>query len=219
MDRRRLSISEDVLRRRFSKPPSGSQRTISSGSVKAPPPISDGDESIALIGIQSHQYGSSDEAKFSITNENEVGNQQKRLSMAEEKTLLKDEMTSMVRLAVPVVITSLLEMFPGIATTILVGRADYGEEDEDADVDGTSKSALYMTAASLATMFVNIVALSTGFGKSCDYHIMSNEYHIHVSNLFLLCFYLKQQVYWVPWILFALPPMEQTNTPKWAPTS
>ncbi|KAL7549608.1 hypothetical protein ACHAWF_013482 [Thalassiosira exigua] len=190
MDSRRLSISKDVLRRRFSvdsRSRSGSGRSggdaaASSESVALtgasagggrddPTPYGSGaaPPSVGLDGIDVDDGGGDDDGR------------PRPSSAAEERRLLKDEAAATIRLALPVVATSLLEMFPPIAVTILVGRADYGDDeyDDEYDYDGrrwlqhgagggggdlASKSALYMTSASLATMFVNIVACSTGLG-------------------------------------------------------
>ena len=89
-----------------------------------------------------------------------------------EKELLRNEMTAMVVLAAPIIITCLLGMLPGIVTIILVGRIDYGDAyigefiDNDSVGEGVvSEQKLHMDAAALAVMFFNVVALSPGFGE------------------------------------------------------
>jgi len=74
-------------------------------------------------------------------------------TLAEEGKLLKDELSAMVTLAVPVIATYLLEIIPGIITLILVGRMDNGDD-----------TKLYVDAAALAVMYFNIVGMSTGLG-------------------------------------------------------
>jgi Na+-driven multidrug efflux pump len=73
----------------------------------------------------------------------------------------------MTNLAVPTIITSFLEMLPGIVTIILVGRAEYDSDVGD-DIEGemtTSMKQLHLDAAALAVMIMNVVALSPAFGK------------------------------------------------------
>lgn len=83
----------------------------------------------------------------------------RRFSLLGETELLQDELKSMITLAIPIISTYLLELIPGIVTIILVGRAEHGS---------ASLTQLYLDAAALANMWVNITALSTGFGESCD---------------------------------------------------
>jgi len=97
----------------------------------------------------------------------------------EEKELLQDEIAGMTKLAIPVILTYWLEMLPGIVTIILVGRMDDesgGEYEGSDDVGGgdvgnggngdveMSMQKLYLDAAALAVMYVNVVALSPAFG-------------------------------------------------------
>jgi hypothetical protein len=84
-----------------------------------------------------------------------------------DKELLKNEMAGMTNLAVPTIITSFLEMLPGIVTIILVGRAEYDSDVGDV-VDEeitTYMKQLHLDAAALAVMIMNVVALSPAFGK------------------------------------------------------
>ena len=84
-----------------------------------------------------------------------------------DKELLQDEIAGMTNLAVPTIITSFLEMLPGIVTIILVGRAEYDSDVGD-DIEGemtTSMKQLHLDAAALAVMIMNVVALSPAFGK------------------------------------------------------
>ena len=107
-----------------------------------------------------------------------------------ESDLLRDEICGMTKLAVPVIITYILEMFPGIVTIMLVGRmcVDYddhndgygdgdtnlydnveggygGEDGGEGAVGSISLQKLHLDAASLAVMFTNVVALSPAYGK------------------------------------------------------
>jgi hypothetical protein len=82
-------------------------------------------------------------------------------SQLNRRALFYDEMTSMIKLSIPVTLTYILEMLPGIVTIILVGRAGLGS---DVSPDEQISSKLYIDAAALAVMFMNVVALSPGFG-------------------------------------------------------
>ena len=93
----------------------------------------------------------------------------------EDEELLRDEMAGMVRLSVPVIITSVLEMLPSIVTIVLVGRV---EDDDDYD-DGpsgdaagseggtaaTSMQQLHLDAAALAVMLINVTCFATANGE------------------------------------------------------
>ena len=85
--------------------------------------------------------------------------------------ILWDEVREMVQLAIPVIGTYILEMLPGIVSIILVGHV-HGEFTKE-----------YMDAASLAVMFVNLTALSVGFGLAsamdtlCSQAVGANEEH------------------------------------------
>ena len=70
--------------------------------------------------------------------------------------LLKDEAEKMTLLAIPVTLTYLLEMLPGVACVVLVGRVENIHEPGDQEVQ--------LDAAALATMMLNVVALSPCFG-------------------------------------------------------
>ena len=96
-------------------------------------------------------------------------------SFLEDEELLRDEMAGMVRLSVPVIITSVLEMLPSIVTIVLVGRV---EDDDDYD-DGpsgdaagseggtaaTSMQQLHLDAAALAVMLINVTCFATANGE------------------------------------------------------
>lgn len=82
-------------------------------------------------------------------------------SQLNRRALFYDEMTSMIKLSIPVTITYILEMLPGIVTIILVGRAELGS---DIGLEEQVASKLHIDAAALAVMFMNVVALSPGFG-------------------------------------------------------
>ena len=93
--------------------------------------------------------------------------QYRRLSLTKDKDLLKDEMKSMIELATPVCFTYLLEMLPGITTTILVGRM-------------TNSNKLQMDAAALAVMFVNITGMAPGIGLLTAMDTLCS--HAHGAN-------------------------------------
>ena len=75
------------------------------------------------------------------------------------RELFYDEMVAMIKLAMPVTLTYILEMMPGIITIVLVGRVKENESEEE-----VSLQKLHIDAAALAVMFMNVVALSPGFG-------------------------------------------------------
>ncbi|KAL7440210.1 hypothetical protein ACHAXM_007015 [Skeletonema potamos] len=91
----------------------------------------------------------------------------RRLSLAEDSNLLKDEMKSMIELSIPVCVTYVLEMLPGITTIILVGRM-------------TNSDKLHMDATALAVMFVNITGMSTGLGLLTALDTLCS--HAHGAN-------------------------------------
>lgn len=84
-------------------------------------------------------------------------------SQLSRRALFYDEMSSMIKLAIPVTLTYILEMLPGIITIVLVGRA--GLDSINATEEETSLQKLQIDAAALAVMFMNVVALSPGFGR------------------------------------------------------
>lgn len=91
-------------------------------------------------------------------------------SQLNRRTLFYDEMTSMIKLAIPVTLTYILEMLPGIITIILVGRAGFDSENESEDEESLQK--LHIDAAALAVMFMNVVALSPGFGELHYFYLL-----------------------------------------------
>ena len=82
-------------------------------------------------------------------------------SKLDEKALLLDEMASMAKLAIPVTFTYIFEMLPGIVTIVLVGRAEFSNDEQET----VSLQKLKIDAAAIAVMFMNVVALSPGFGE------------------------------------------------------
>ena len=100
-------------------------------------------------------------------------------SQLNKRTLFYDEMKSMIKLAIPVTITYILEMLPGIITIILVGRVEVsGSESEEA----ISSQKLQIDAAALAVMFMNVVALSPGFGTLNWIHSLYMEFMYSISD-------------------------------------
>ena len=75
--------------------------------------------------------------------------------------LFYNEMSAMIKLCIPVTLTYIFEMLPGIVTIVLVGRAQVDTRSED-DI---SLQKLHIDAAALAVMLMNVVALSPGFGE------------------------------------------------------
>ena len=108
------------------------------------------------------------------------------ITTTETAALLRKEIGAMTRLAVPVILTYVLELVPGIVTLVLVGRMDHtnsdgnntttttnnnnntttttNDEHDDDDIHHSSSTKLYVDAAALAVMFFNIIGLSTGQG-------------------------------------------------------
>lgn len=78
-----------------------------------------------------------------------------------KRDLFYNEMSAMIKLCIPVTLTYIFEMLPGIITIILVGRAQVDTKSEE-DV---SLQKLHIDAAALAVMLMNVVALSPGFGE------------------------------------------------------
>lgn len=67
---------------------------------------------------------------------------------------IKSESRKLISLGGPVMLTYLLEFLPGIVTLVFIGHMEH----EKADV--------FLAAAALANMYVNLTALSTGFGMA-----------------------------------------------------
>jgi len=65
---------------------------------------------------------------------------------------IKSESSKLICLGGPVMLTYLLEYMPGIVTLVIIGNI----HDEKADT--------FLAAAALANMYINLTALSTGFG-------------------------------------------------------
>lgn len=105
--------------------------------------------------VASENDGSCGDGKLLLEAPNDNKKKDRRLSLIGETELLQDELKATITLAIPIISTYLLELIPGIVTIILVGRADHGS---------ASLTQLYLDAAALANMWVNITALSTGFG-------------------------------------------------------
>mmetsp|Transcript_11264 Transcript_11264/g.16552 ORF Transcript_11264/g.16552 Transcript_11264/m.16552 type:complete len:550 (+) Transcript_11264:55-1704(+) len=90
-------------------------------------------------------------------------NQRKRRSSVTD--ILAEETSSMVRLAIPVIGTYLLEMLPGIVSIILVGHVHSPKTEE------------YIDAAALAVMFMNMTGLSVGFGLASAMDTLCSQAH------------------------------------------
>ena len=108
--------------------------------------------------------------------------------------LLHDEISGMTKLAIPVILTYLLETLPGLVTIILVGRVEYNEDNDINNIindqeDGVgqimSMQKLHLDAASLAVMFVNVVALSPAYGKVFQQDGALFLYERHLTHLML----------------------------------
>ena len=100
-------------------------------------------------------------------------------ALLKDTELLQDEIKGMTKLAIPVIITYLLEMFPGIVTIILVGRVEYKNEIayDMSDNNGALQKKLHLDAASLSVMFINVVALSPAFGLLTAMDTLCSQAH------------------------------------------
>ena len=115
-------------------------------------------------------------------------------SILTDTELLHDEISGMTKLAIPVILTYLLETLPGLVTIILVGRVEYNEDNDINNIindqeDGVgqimSMQKLHLDAASLAVMFVNVVALSPAYGKVFQQDGALFLYERHLTHLML----------------------------------
>mmetsp|Transcript_15516 Transcript_15516/g.31418 ORF Transcript_15516/g.31418 Transcript_15516/m.31418 type:complete len:612 (-) Transcript_15516:28-1863(-) len=193
MTPRRSSINADLLRHRFSSSSeviadirtSSQLGTVSeSESLLLAENINDDQAKQNNNNNNTHHYGTVAEIEpphsSDIIDEEEAAyidqlvqtTQQKqhhhrRLSLAEDSNLLKDEMKSMIELSIPVCVTYVLEMLPGITTIILVGRMN-------------DSNKVHMDATALAVMFVNITGMSTGLGLLTAMDTLCS--HAHGAN-------------------------------------
>ena len=179
MTPRRSSINADLLRHRFS---SSSEVAATAYNIRTSSQLGAVSESESLLAA-GENYGtvaaeiepphSSDideeEATYNVDQLLQTQQQQKhrRLSLTQDSKLLQDEMKSMIELSIPVCVTYLLEMLPGITTIILVGRMK-------------DSSKLHMDATALAVMFVNITGMSTGLGLLTAMDTLCS--HAHGAN-------------------------------------
>lgn len=159
-----------------------------------------GDDFSELALLEHHEDREVNHYGSVVANETDNNEEKdRRLSLLGETELLQDELKSIVKLAIPIISTYLLELIPGIVTIMLVGRADHG---------GASLTQLYLDAAALANMWVNITALSTGFGEPCGSHACGDENKLLYYN----------QVFSVPWTLSAQVRWEPSSTARLART-
>mmetsp|Transcript_50063 Transcript_50063/g.106540 ORF Transcript_50063/g.106540 Transcript_50063/m.106540 type:complete len:608 (+) Transcript_50063:129-1952(+) len=102
---------------------------------------------------------------------------------AEGASLLRDEAACMTRLAVPVVLTYLLEMLPRMFTIVLVGRVGYDDGERGGGVDDgdggaeASMQKLHLDAASLAVMFTNVAAMAPAIGLMSAMDTLCSQAH------------------------------------------
>ena len=170
---RRSSINEDFIRRHSAKPDRVSLALESLALISDPDNPSSN---------QQHNYGSTQKDSFGY----DTDNTQHERSVSERllgEAVLKDELFSMITLAIPVIATYLLEIVPGMITIFLVGRMDNGDD-----------NVLHLDAAALGVMFFNIVGLSTvsSCEVSCSFNVFDiyhNVLHMHCICVFL-CTYL-----------------------------
>jgi len=77
----------------------------------------------------------------------------------------QDELSKMWKLALPMITTYLLEMLPGPVGIVLVGHISSPHTEE------------YIAAAATSIMFVNMVAVSTGFGLASAMDTLCSQAH------------------------------------------
>ena len=213
--RRPSSINEDLLRRRYSTFVDPDDDNDASIQQQQRPRVQSALESLSLLDpIDFHDpppssvrpaansYGAAMTGRYSDGNANDkieksdlldsitikYENEDKySITTTETAALLRKEIRAMVQLAVPVILTYVLELVPGIVTLVLVGRMDHTnsdnntnnnnnntttttatndkhEDDDINDIHHSSSTKLYVDAAALAVMFFNIIGLSTGQG-------------------------------------------------------
>ncbi len=183
--RRPSSINEDILCRRYSTFVDPDEDDASSRVQSALESLSLLDP-IDLHDPPTKAYGAIPNNKNdlleSITIKYENNNNN---SITTETALLKKEIKAMIQLAIPVILTYVLELVPGIITLVLVGRMDnttisnnhnrannnnktatdeHHEQFNHDIIHSSSSTKLYVDAAALAVMFFNIIGLSTGQG-------------------------------------------------------
>ncbi|KAL7535978.1 hypothetical protein ACHAXR_007509 [Thalassiosira sp. AJA248-18] len=129
---------------------------------------------VLIEECNGHDYGSIAQTESSplcsnngttVANGGEALSYTPTIPFLKDKELLQDEIAGMTKLAIPVIVTYILEMLPGVVTIILVGRAVEYDDDNDDEGLTTSMQKLHLDAAALAVMFTNVVALSPAFGK------------------------------------------------------
>jgi MATE family multidrug resistance protein len=188
MTPRRSSINAELLRHRFSSSSAEGVAAACNNNIRTSSQLDAVSESESLLPVatandendknNTHFYGSVAEIEpphsSDIDEEEALQTQQqqqyhRRLSLTKDSKLLQDEMKSMIELALPVCLTYLLEMLPGITTIILVGRM----KEEDGN-------KLHIDATALAVMFVNITGMSTGLGLLTAMDTLCS--HAHGAN-------------------------------------
>jgi hypothetical protein len=121
------------------------------------------------------------ESSLRLRSASDATSRQQHCKSYDDKALLYDEMKDMTKLAVPVILTYLLEMLPGLITIILVGRVEYDDENEQQHnsnhEEAISMQKLHIDAAALGVMFLNVVALSPGFGLLTAMDTLCSQAH------------------------------------------
>ena len=177
---RRTSINDELLRFRFSSTSFQPLDKVSESLLAAAATNNNDDDARDVSSRRdqiknlpaAHYYGSVAEIEsphpssdYDANHNHNHQQQHRRFSLAEDSNLLKDEMKSMIELAIPVIVTYLLEMLPGITTIILVGRLN---------------DKVHMDATALAVMFVNMTGMSTGLGLLTAMDTLCS--HAHGAN-------------------------------------
>ena len=190
MSRRPSSITEDILCRQYSTfvdPDEDNEDAFIHQQQQ--PRVQSALESLSLLDPNDlhDPTPTTTKAAYGATANNDLlesitikyENNDHNNSITSEAALLRKEIKAMIQLAIPVILTYVLELIPGIITLVLVGRMDnttisnnYSsssantatDEHHDEDILSSSSTKLYVDAAALAVMFFNIIGLSTGQG-------------------------------------------------------
>jgi MATE family multidrug resistance protein len=157
--RRRSSINEELLIRRFSSSSAPGGLRLSSALESLSLLVPDDADELETPIKGRRAYGTIEDA--AAADDDDVDGvvaaplaAALKARFAAEAAILGDELRAMISLAVPVIFAYVLELVPGIITLVLVGRMDNDGDD----------AKLHVDAAALAVVFFNIVGVSTGLG-------------------------------------------------------
>jgi MATE family multidrug resistance protein len=192
MSRRPSSLTEDILCRQYSTFVDPDEDNNDASIHQQQPRVQSALESLSLLDpndLHDPTTPTTTKAAYGATANNDLlesitikyENNNDNHSITTETALLRKEIKAMIQLAIPVILTYVLELIPGIITLVLVGRMDNTtisnnnshsannnntatDEHHEQDIKSSSSTKLYVDAAALAVMFFNIIGLSTGQG-------------------------------------------------------